>query len=242
MTDNNTIILSYLAGAMDSDGHFTIGKSSYSMRVRKDATNFIYSEKIGLKQVTPEIPKLLHETFGGHIRVEKPQTVNSKSLVAWFAANKIAAQACNMLLPYLKVKTRQVEKLIELRESKNDIYKKVSYWFNLKYPDWENMELITFKQAANIIGYSSTMSISTAIRNGTLLATERNKLWVAEARIPKALAEMYRDNLTSANKPRRPPELIAWRERLYQEVRELNKIGINGTPIYYREGAFKRAD
>ena len=112
-------ILAYLAGAMDSDGYLTIRRSSYHMRVRKDAHNYTYSERIGLKQVTPDIPRLLQSTFGGHVSRNRGGSPNSRPLWAFQATDVIAASACRRLLPFLRVKRRQAELNLELRESKD---------------------------------------------------------------------------------------------------------------------------
>ena len=60
--------LAYLAGAMDSDGCISVKRSTYAMRVRGDAGTPVFSERVIFKQVTPEIPTLLKELFGGSLR------------------------------------------------------------------------------------------------------------------------------------------------------------------------------
>jgi hypothetical protein len=231
----DTITLAYLAGAIDSDGSISIKKSTYHKRVRKDATNPVYSERVMLKQVTPDIPQLLQKTFGGSCVITKCYSDNSKDLWSFNCTDKIAAHLCNQLLPYLRIKRRQAELALELRETKDSKYEQLAYWFNLEYPNWQQMELITTTEATTILGYTNSASVHQAIRNGTLLAINKRKFRQQANRIPRLLVEQL-----AANGPRvRPPQLIEWRERLYQEVHELNKIGINGTPIYHQTGYFK---
>ena len=89
------------------------------MRVRKDSGQPVYSERIGLKQVTPDVPQLLHDYFGGYHRIEKPSTKKGKPLYCWSVTDKQAFTCVTILLPYLRVKKRQAELLIELRQLKN---------------------------------------------------------------------------------------------------------------------------
>lgn len=231
-------VLAYLAGAMDSDGSFGIKKSTYRQRVRKDAGNATYSERLMLKQVTPEIPHLLKECFGGRLVLEKPSCEGTgKPLWSWQCTDKLAAEACRQLMPYIRVKKRQSEILLELRESKDSKYWQVSYWFALEYPDWQNMELITTSQASRILEYSKRETCSQAIKNGTLLALPYHNQGKEVPRIPKLLVEQI-EAISTGKNHRRPKQLIEWRERLWAQIRELNKIGINGTAIYRREGCF----
>ncbi len=235
----DAIVLAYLAGAMDSDGYFTIKKSTYHKRVRKDATNPTYSEKIGLHQVTPDVPHLLKECFGGTCHLYQPPNENSKPLWRYTATDKNAANACAMLLPYLRIKRQQAKTLLELRESKVPKYEQLSYWFALEYPDWQEMDLITSSEASVMMGYTNSLSASQAIRNGTLLATHARAFRTEAPRIPRLLVE----HIVANGKARvKPPQLIEWRERLHEQVREMNKMGVNGTSVYFRTGAHKPAE
>ena len=67
----NSLIFAYIAGALDSDGYFTIRKSTYGMRVTKDCVNPVYSASVGIRQVTPQVPELMKEMFGGTICIQK---------------------------------------------------------------------------------------------------------------------------------------------------------------------------
>lgn len=115
---SKTAILAYLAGAMDSDGCISVKRSTYAMRVRGDATTPVFSERVMLKQVTPEIPTLLKEMFGGSLRVDSPSTERGRRLYAWQATDQRAAECLRALLPYLRVKREQAENCIALRKLK----------------------------------------------------------------------------------------------------------------------------
>jgi hypothetical protein len=112
------VMKAYLAGCLDCDGYFTIKRSTYAMRVTGDAHNPVYSEKIGLKQVKPEVVELLFKYFAGYKRIEKPSARNGKPLFAWSVTDKQAVACISALLPYLRVKREQAELLLQLRESK----------------------------------------------------------------------------------------------------------------------------
>jgi len=109
----------YLAGCIDSDGYFSIKRSSYHMRVRKDSGQPVYSERIGLQQVSPDVPDLLHEHFGGYYRIEKPSAKHGKPLYAWTVTDRQAFVCATVLLPYLRVKKQRAELIVELRRLKN---------------------------------------------------------------------------------------------------------------------------
>lgn len=232
--------LAYLAGAMDSDGHFSIKQSTYHMRVRKDAGNPVYSELIGLKQITPDVPDLLRQNFGGHTGIGKAQTPNSRPLFRYSGTDRVAANACAALLPYLRIKRRQASLLLELRESKKAGYGQASYWFAKDFPDWQNGRLVTTSEAAKILGYKSILSVSQAVQNGSLLALPpKNREY---PRIPYDLLERIKEiQGNDGRSTRLPPQLVAWRERLWKEAKELNKIGVHGTDVYHRTGAYAPA-
>jgi hypothetical protein len=108
----------YLAGAIDADGYITIKRNTYSVRVIKDAKNPSYSERIGLKQVSDIVPKLILNNYGGYYSISKPNTPNGKRLHSIDITHKKAIAFLKDISPYLKIKTRQAEILFELRSIK----------------------------------------------------------------------------------------------------------------------------
>ena len=232
-------VMAYLSGAMDSDGYFSIRRSTYHCRVMKDATNATYSERIGLHQVTPDIPELLQQCFGGTCYLSKPQAENRRGLYRWTVTDLNAAKACAEMLPYLRVKHAQAKLLLELRESKAIGFHSHAYWFKKAFPDWERLELISTNEAIRILGYRNRAMISQAIRTGTLVGLLCNRKNREAPRIPRILVDRLLGMKGKDGKCRlMPTELIEWRERLCSDVRELNKTGVNGTPIYHRTGPY----
>lgn len=112
-------LYAYLAGAIDSDGTIGVKRSTYAMRVRKDSTQPIYSERVALRQVTEAIPLLLKQHFGGGLYITKPSTANGRPLWSW-ATTDLRAVACLMALyPYLRVKREQAKNALALRRVKD---------------------------------------------------------------------------------------------------------------------------
>lgn len=119
MSNMDETLKAYLAGIMDADGYFSIKASTYHARVRGDAKAPVYQERCGIKQTNPIAIDLLHEHFGGYRSWQKPTSKNGKPLHSWQATDKIAAKVAETLIPYLKIKRRQAEILIELRKDKD---------------------------------------------------------------------------------------------------------------------------
>jgi hypothetical protein len=110
--------LAYLAGAMDSDGYFTIKRSTYGVRYLKDSKSPTYSEKCGIKQVTPDIIDLIHYYFGGSRRIDKPNCKAGKLLYVSELTHSGAVRFIEAILPYLRIKKRQALIVLKLTESK----------------------------------------------------------------------------------------------------------------------------
>lgn len=112
------LTLAYLAGCMDSDGYFTIRSDSYEMRMgkRKSCT---FQEQVGLRQVTPVVPGMLKDIFGGNLYITKSSTANGKAVHSWHVNSRKAAAVCLALLPYLRIKPAQAKVLLELRRRKD---------------------------------------------------------------------------------------------------------------------------
>jgi len=105
---------------MDSDGYFTIKRNTYHQRVRGDAGNPVFSERMGIKQVVPIAVDMLHDLFGGSRGVQKPSAKNGRLLHSWDATDRRAYAAVCALRPYLRIKSRQADLLIELRRAKTE--------------------------------------------------------------------------------------------------------------------------
>lgn len=113
MEANERETLSYLAGLLDADGYFSI-MCSDSCQKRFGRANPQWFESIGLKQTIDIGPRLLKETFGGCIYMDKPSAVNGKPLFSWRISSRSAAICAARLLPFLRIKRKQARFLIRL--------------------------------------------------------------------------------------------------------------------------------
>ena len=114
----NPELLAYCAGVVDSDGFFSIKKSSNRARNQGDAINYLYHARVGVKQVLPGAAiLLLRDTFGGSLSTQKPNAVHGKPLVGWQVTDRLAEKTTILLLPYLRIKAKQANLLLRLRST-----------------------------------------------------------------------------------------------------------------------------
>lgn len=114
----NETTLAYLAGAIDSDGSFTVRVDK--TLVNRGENKFAqYNEMISLKQVTPEVPKLLRETFGGCLYLQAASVTKGRPLWSWHVSSLKASKAIRSLMPYLIIKRKQAALLLRLRARKD---------------------------------------------------------------------------------------------------------------------------
>jgi len=112
-------LIAYLAGIMDADGYFTIKRQTYGVRIIKDAKNPTYYERVGIKQISPIAIDIIKTNFGGYRNIQKPNTKNGKPLFGVELRNKIAHEFVKTIAPYIQIKKRQVEILLDLRKELN---------------------------------------------------------------------------------------------------------------------------
>lgn len=235
----NREILAYLAGAMDSDGYFTIKKSTYHKRVIRDCFNATYSEKIGLKQVTPTVPELLKKTFGGTVHFAKSKHTNRKSTFAFIATDVTAYDACEALKPFLRIKIQQCQCLLELRKAKDGKYRKLAYWFELENPNWRNYDLISMDEASVKLNYTHPLGIYQAIRNGSIPSISNRLGSKKIPTIPAKFVDLVineRGEIRGTQGGPCPSQLLQWKESLFCKIKELNMLGIYGTSVNHLTG------
>lgn len=109
MTSETT--LAYLAGLIDGEAYIGIKKSQ-----RKDAAAPSYHARIQVRMVDePAIAFLTHE-LGGRYYHERPAAGMRRALYCWQASDALAERILRALLPYLRVKRRNAEAVLRLRE------------------------------------------------------------------------------------------------------------------------------
>lgn len=239
MTDKLT--LAYLAGAMDSDGYFTIKRCTYHQRKVNGHYSASYTERIGLKQTDSLIPHLLQTMFGGCCFIEKKQG-NCKDLWVFLCEHKKAVDAIHALYPFLKIKKDRAGLILKFSYWKHHKPARfLSFWYNIKHPDWRKEPMLTIPEAQIKLNYKQRTSVNMALSKGALLALprERNGHNFTPC-IPKGLVELMVHCRTKSKRrgPVMPPPLLKKFEFFWQAVREANKLGINGTPVYHRSSCF----
>jgi hypothetical protein len=113
--------IAYLAGVIDSDGYITIKAARY--HTQNPRWNPSYQEIIGLKQVSPIVPDMLYDEFGGYRGIGKSYSKGAQVQHIWQVTCAKAEYCAKILLPYLRIKRRQAEILLKLRETKQLAYR-----------------------------------------------------------------------------------------------------------------------
>ena len=108
--------LAYLAGVVDSDGTITIGVDMADVK-RGKAPRFF--EIIAVRQCDTEAVHLAQKLFGGNITIGKPGSLRGRPSHDWYMYNRKACAAIRALLPYLRIKRKQAELVLALREIKD---------------------------------------------------------------------------------------------------------------------------
>lgn len=233
-----TTDIAYAAGAIDADGCITIKRATNRVRITRDCRNPVYSPRVTLGQVTEAVPEFLRETFGGGIYRTKPGTRNSRSLFKWYISDKKAVAFCKAIRPYMKIKQGQADAVLALAALKDSPKVRTpAYWFALANPEWREGELLTTAEAAALLGYNDNMLVSQAISNGTLLSARVGSTGSkATPRIPRDLVELLVSLRGTGRRFVAAPEFVAAQHVIYESVRQLNKIGIDGTCVNHRTG------
>jgi hypothetical protein len=103
--------LAYLAGLIDGEGYIGIKKMT-----RHDCAAPSYHARIQVRMVDePAIALLAHE-LGGKYYHERTATGLRRALYCWQVSDALAERTLRALLPYLRIKRRNAEEVLRLRE------------------------------------------------------------------------------------------------------------------------------
>ena len=107
--------LAYAAGVIDSDGTIVIAR-----RANRAGSSLSWAVKLHVGQVEPEAVELLLELFGGSIQPRrfKPTAAmeRGRPVHVWSVGARLAGAALEELIPYLRIKRRQAELALRMRE------------------------------------------------------------------------------------------------------------------------------
>lgn len=206
--------LAYLAGVIDSDGHIGIKRNTYAMRVRGDAGQPIYAERIDIKQVQPQAVELARACFGGWLGITKAYAKFGKPLHSWHCHSAMAGKALAMLLPYLRIKKAQAGNALALRA----LIGKGRRWPVPKIVPGE--PLVGVVEFASLTG-AGHPTIYQAARLGSIPSIKKGR----RRMIPASYAPAYRARLENTGSPPRDAAVTAAMERLFLRSKELNHAG-----------------
>lgn len=110
--------LAYVAGFIDGEGCFTIGVSN-----GKTSVNPHHHVALVVTNTNEQVINFLRETFQvGSINTRAAKK-NHKQCWNWIVYGKNAVSIAEQLMPYLIVKRRAAELIIELQQTKNKFVK-----------------------------------------------------------------------------------------------------------------------
>jgi hypothetical protein len=112
----NKTDLAYLAGVMDSDGSISIGVNK-SEGTNGSAPRFF--ELIAIRQCDPQAVHLAQELFGGNITIGKSRGQFRRASYDWYARNQRACTVVATLRPFLRIKARQADIVLNMRAIKD---------------------------------------------------------------------------------------------------------------------------
>jgi hypothetical protein len=113
--------LAYMAGIMDGEGTFYIGNYSGN-RLNGDKH---YQTIIAIASTDQSLIGWLHNTFGGSTREYTPNQMaknSRKQVYRWQATSNRLLHICEEIMPYLVIKKRQCEIMIEIRRTFHDLH------------------------------------------------------------------------------------------------------------------------
>lgn len=106
--------LAYLAGALDADGYFTIARKVRTVGDRYGHRPTYYTAKVGFTgTINDTVQLLLKELFDGSVGRHQPKTPGYKPWTTWSVSDQKAGIVAAALRPYLRMKHRQADLLVE---------------------------------------------------------------------------------------------------------------------------------
>lgn len=98
-------LLAWMAGFVDGEGTITI------CSVAKNKT---FVPKLAVSNTNYDSIKIFEDNFGGKVRLRKWENKKWKPCYEWSLTSRAACKAIEQLQPYLKIKNRQAEIVLEL--------------------------------------------------------------------------------------------------------------------------------
>lgn len=103
----------YLAGIVDGEGCITITR--LSPNEKQHTKNYRFQFTLVIVNTSPALITWLHDNFGGRVVRKKVDRTRHKQTWAWVLKESAAIPLLKRLLPYMVIKRRQAEAVIELK-------------------------------------------------------------------------------------------------------------------------------
>jgi len=103
----------YLAAVIDCDGSFTLVKENSQTHCK----NIRYEFRIVVTNTNKEFLEAIKNEFGGHVRVQNKSNGVWKTSYRWTSSSKKIEEIAWGILPFLIIKKRQAELLLEFRKT-----------------------------------------------------------------------------------------------------------------------------
>ncbi len=111
--------LAYIAGIIDGEGYVGIKRSAaYKCQGRKTPG---FHARIQVRMVDESAIRFLADRLGGWYYKEKPHCNNGRPLFCYQVSDRAAEKIIRQLLPHLKVKHKQAEIVLSLRELQSNM-------------------------------------------------------------------------------------------------------------------------
>lgn len=115
MTSGSSDLLAYCAGVLDSDGHIGVHINWYRVKTAGDAKQPTYQPRCSVKQLDHQAVELFHDLFAGHLYVDTANVRGSaRPINVWQVHSASCRRVLEALRPYLRIKTRQADLVLEL--------------------------------------------------------------------------------------------------------------------------------
>jgi len=150
--------LAYLAGLIDGEGYIGIKRSK--PYAPNGELSVKYHARIQVRMVEEAGIKLLQETLGGSYYREKGHCKNGRLLYCYQASDKLAVMIIKSLLPYLRIKNRQSELVIELgklKENSHQYRTKLSSIIDIKHRSGKMMKVRRFSYSDEFVSHCNSL-------------------------------------------------------------------------------------
>ncbi len=206
-----------MAGVLDSDGHIGVHVNWYRVKTVGDARQPTFQPRVSVKQIDEGATSLFADVFGGHLYVDESacRRGSGRAMNVWQVHSRTAVVIVEQLRPFLRIKTRQADLIIEL--GRINASPRRRRWDVPTIVPGESM--VPLAEAAE----RARRSYATAIQSVRLenIPFERRKVGSGKPRIfvPESFIPTWRDR---GQAPQRSKTLTDRMEQIAVEVKSLN--------------------